>query len=184
MGCRTKDVMEKRDGAFVFEKNDLKIDLDDPEKDVCLIPYRPYGDGEEFYMHKTKNNGRQFYRLHFGADRAKFEGIDKEHIAIAVKDEEIKHDTIITQDQLDLLGKYGIKLASICMSSSISIIYIIDGEITVITKEKTYTATKGSYVNIPIRQAECSGEFALSEALRDIIAEEQDHEIDLKDALG
>ena len=27
--------------------------------------------------------------------------------------------------------------------------YVIDGEITVITKEKTYTATKGSYVNIP-----------------------------------
>jgi uncharacterized cupin superfamily protein len=27
--------------------------------------------------------------------------------------------------------------------------YIVDGEITVITKEKTYTATKGSYVNIP-----------------------------------
>jgi len=27
--------------------------------------------------------------------------------------------------------------------------YIIDGEVTVITKEKTYTATKGSYVNIP-----------------------------------
>jgi bacterioferritin len=35
-----------------------------------------------------------------------------------------------------------------------------------------------------IRQAERSGEFALSETLRDIIAEEQDHEIDLKDALG
>ena len=35
-----------------------------------------------------------------------------------------------------------------------------------------------------IRQAESSGEFALSEALRDIIVEEQDHEIDLKDALG
>src|SRR5579872_6130444 len=35
-----------------------------------------------------------------------------------------------------------------------------------------------------IRQAEAAGEFALSEALRDIIAEEQDHEIDLKDALG
>ena len=35
-----------------------------------------------------------------------------------------------------------------------------------------------------IRQAERAGEFALSEALRDIIAEEQDHEIDLKDALG
>jgi bacterioferritin len=35
-----------------------------------------------------------------------------------------------------------------------------------------------------IRQAEHAGEFALSETLRDIIAEEQDHEIDLKDALG
>jgi bacterioferritin len=35
-----------------------------------------------------------------------------------------------------------------------------------------------------IRQAETSGEFALSEALRDIIRQEQDHEIDLKDALG
>jgi bacterioferritin len=35
-----------------------------------------------------------------------------------------------------------------------------------------------------IRQAESSGEFALSEALRDIIRQEQDHEIELKDALG
>lgn len=35
-----------------------------------------------------------------------------------------------------------------------------------------------------IRQAEAAGEFALSEVLREIIAEEQDHEIDLKDALG
>jgi len=35
-----------------------------------------------------------------------------------------------------------------------------------------------------IRQAEAAGEYALSEALRDIISEEQDHEIDLKDALG
>ena len=33
-----------------------------------------------------------------------------------------------------------------------------------------------------IRQAERSGEFALSEALRDIIRQEQDHEIVLKDA--
>ena len=121
MGCRTRDVMEKRDGADVMEK-DLKINLDDGtryvvnlEKDVCLykIPYRPNRDGEEFYMHKTKNHGRQFYRLYFRADWAKFEGIDKEHIATALKDEEIKHDTIITQDQLDLLEKYGIKLASI-----------------------------------------------------------------------
>lgn len=35
-----------------------------------------------------------------------------------------------------------------------------------------------------IRQAERAGEFALSEVLRKIIAEEQDHEIDLKDGLG
>lgn len=35
-----------------------------------------------------------------------------------------------------------------------------------------------------IGQAEFAKEYALSEALRDIIAEEQDHEIDLKDALG
>jgi len=34
-----------------------------------------------------------------------------------------------------------------------------------------------------IRQAERYGEYALSEALRDIIVQEQDHEIDLKDAL-
>jgi bacterioferritin len=35
-----------------------------------------------------------------------------------------------------------------------------------------------------IRQAEIAGEFALSEKLRQIITDEQDHEIDLKDALG
>jgi len=35
-----------------------------------------------------------------------------------------------------------------------------------------------------IRQAESEGEFALSQKLREIIAQEQDHEIDLKDALG
>jgi bacterioferritin len=35
-----------------------------------------------------------------------------------------------------------------------------------------------------IRQAEQAGEYALSEILRGIIAKEQDHEIDLKDALG
>jgi bacterioferritin len=35
-----------------------------------------------------------------------------------------------------------------------------------------------------IRQAEAMGEFALSETLRKIIAQEQEHEIDLCDALG
>ena len=35
-----------------------------------------------------------------------------------------------------------------------------------------------------IRQAEAMGEFALSETLRSIIVQEQEHEIDLCDALG
>ena len=35
-----------------------------------------------------------------------------------------------------------------------------------------------------IRQAEAMGEYALSETLRKIIAQEQEHEIDLCDALG
>ena len=35
-----------------------------------------------------------------------------------------------------------------------------------------------------IREAESAGEYTLSEKLRGIIAQEQDHEIDLKDALG
>ena len=35
-----------------------------------------------------------------------------------------------------------------------------------------------------IRQAEAMGEFALSETLRKIIAQEQDHLTDLADALG
>ncbi len=35
-----------------------------------------------------------------------------------------------------------------------------------------------------IRQAEAMGEFALSETLREIIIQEQEHEIDLSDALG
>lgn len=35
-----------------------------------------------------------------------------------------------------------------------------------------------------IRQAEALGEFALSETLRSIIVQEQEHEIDLSDALG
>ena len=44
-------------------------------------------------------------------------------------------------------------------------------------------ATVGRYRE-RIRQAEAMGEFALSETLRVIIAQEQDHEIDLSAALG
>ena len=43
--------------------------------------------------------------------------------------------------------------------------------------------TVGHYRN-RIRQAEALGEFALSETLRSIILQEQEHEIDLADALG
>jgi len=43
--------------------------------------------------------------------------------------------------------------------------------------------TVGNY-RLRIRQAEAMGEFALSETLREIIVQEQDHEIDLASALG
>jgi bacterioferritin len=45
------------------------------------------------------------------------------------------------------------------------------------------TATIGHYRQ-RIRQAEAMGEFALCETLREIIVQEQDHAIDLADALG
>jgi hypothetical protein len=112
--------MEKKYEEFVFKKKDLEIVSNDgtryfvnPEKDVCLykIPYRPGAEGEEFYMHETENHGRQFYRLYFGENWAKFEAVEKEYIADVLKDEEIKHDTVITQAQLELLERYGIKLS-------------------------------------------------------------------------
>jgi hypothetical protein len=112
--------MEKKYGEFVFKKKDLEIVSNDgtrylvnPEKDVCLykIPYRPDGEGEEFYMHKTKSHGIQYYMLHLRDGSAKFEGVKKEHIEEVLKDEEFKHDTVITREQLELLEKHGIKLA-------------------------------------------------------------------------
>jgi hypothetical protein len=114
--------MEKKYGEFVFKKKDTEIELNDgikyfvnPEKDVCLhkIPYRPDGQGEEFYMHETENHGTQFYRLYFGENWAIFESVEKEYIADVLKDEELKHDTIITREQLELLEKNGIKLAQV-----------------------------------------------------------------------
>jgi bacterioferritin len=41
-----------------------------------------------------------------------------------------------------------------------------------------------AHYRLRIRQAEALGEFALSEVLRKIIAQEQEHEMDLCDALG
>ena len=77
------------------------------------IPYRPDGEGEEFYMHETGNQGIQFYRLYFGENWAKFESVEKEYIADVLKDEGLKHDTIITREQIELLEKNGIKLAQV-----------------------------------------------------------------------
>src|SRR6478736_6882393 len=74
----------------------------------------------------------------------------------------------------------------------------LGGDPTVIVKDAEYSQDSKKMLEIDlkqeqetirnyrerIRQAERSGEYALSEALRDIIVQEQDHEIDLKDALG
>ena len=113
--------MEKKYEEFVFKKKDLEIVSDNgtqyfvnPEKDVCLykIPYRPDEEAEEFYMHKTKSHGIQYYKLHFRDGSAKFEGVNKEYIEEALKDEELEHNTVITREQLELLEKHGIKLTS------------------------------------------------------------------------
>jgi bacterioferritin len=74
----------------------------------------------------------------------------------------------------------------------------LGGDPTVKAKEAEYSNDSRTMLEIDLRaeqetiknyrerivQAERAGEFALSEKLRDIIAQEQDHEIDLKDALG
>ena len=113
--------MKKKYEEFVFKKKDLEIESNDgiryivnPEKDVCLYktPYRSDGEGEEFYMHKTPSHGIKYYKLHFRDGSAKFEGVSKEQIEEALKDEELKHDTVITREQLELLEKHGIQLTS------------------------------------------------------------------------
>jgi bacterioferritin len=74
----------------------------------------------------------------------------------------------------------------------------LGGDPTVEPKEAEYSEDSKTMLEIDLRaeqetiknyrerilQAERAGEFALSAKLRDIIAQEQDHEIDLKDALG
>ena len=74
----------------------------------------------------------------------------------------------------------------------------LGGEPTVIAKEAGFSDDSKTMLEIDlkseqetiqnyrerIRQAEAAGEYALSEKLRTIIAQEQDHEIELKDALG
>ena len=74
----------------------------------------------------------------------------------------------------------------------------LGGDPTVKSKEAEYSQDSKAMLEIDlrqeqetiknyrerIRQPERAGEFALSETLRDIIVQEQDHEIDLKDALG
>jgi bacterioferritin len=74
----------------------------------------------------------------------------------------------------------------------------LGGEPTVVGAPAEYSSESREMLEIDLRaeqetiksyrrrisEAEEAQEYALSEALRDIIAEEQDHEIDLKDALG
>jgi bacterioferritin len=74
----------------------------------------------------------------------------------------------------------------------------LGGDPTVKAKEAEYSDDSKTMLEIDLKaeqetiknyrerimQAERAGEFALSEKLRGIIAQEQDHEIDLKDALG
>ena len=73
----------------------------------------------------------------------------------------------------------------------------LGGDPTVKAKEAEYSNESKTMLEIDLKaeqetimnyrerimQAERAGEFALSEKLRGIIAQEQDHEIDLKDAL-
>ena len=107
--------MENKYGKYVFKKKDLEIKSNNgiryivnPEKDVCLYktPYRPDGEDEEFYMHKTKSHGIQYYKLHFRDGSAKFEGVNKEQIEQTLRDEELKYNTVITREQLELLEKH------------------------------------------------------------------------------
>ena len=56
--------------------------------------------------------GIQYYKLHFGDGSAIFEGVNKEQIEEARKDEKLKQNTVITREQLELLEKHGLKLAS------------------------------------------------------------------------
>lgn len=74
----------------------------------------------------------------------------------------------------------------------------LGGEPTVLGKPAEYSQDSKKMLEIDLRaeqetiksyrrrisEAEEAEEYALSEVLRDIIAQEQDHEIDLKDALG
>ncbi|MGE3859579.1 MAG: bacterioferritin [Nitrososphaeraceae archaeon] len=74
----------------------------------------------------------------------------------------------------------------------------LGGDPTIKSKETEYSQDSKTMLEIDLRaeqetiknyrerilQAERAGEFALSETLRGIIVQEQDHEIDLKDALG
>ena len=74
----------------------------------------------------------------------------------------------------------------------------LGGNPTVKSKEAGYSEDSKTMLEIDLKseretiknyrerilQAESAGEYALSEKLRGIIAQEQDHEIDLKDALG
>jgi bacterioferritin len=89
--------------------------------------------------------------------------------------EELGHAIKIAK-QVDYLGGMPCVLAKVVKTSNDPVEMLradLDNE----------RATVARY-RVRIRQAEAMGEFALSEVLRGIIVQEQDHEIDLSAALG
>jgi bacterioferritin len=100
-------------------------------------------------------------------------------------------------DIADQLKKHASQELAHAMEVARQIDYL-GGDPTVIPKPAEFSEDSEEMLRIDLRgeqetienyrerigQAELAREYALSEALRDIIAEEQDHEIDLKDALG
>jgi len=94
-------IIEKKYEEFVFKKKDLEIVSDDetryfvnPEKDVCLYDTISPGWGRRRILHaQNKKSWHTILYLRDGS--AKFDGVNKEHIEQALKDEELEHDTVL-----------------------------------------------------------------------------------------
>jgi hypothetical protein len=77
------------------------------QQDLFIFDLEPYVNTIQI---QVANHGTQFYRLYLGENWVKFEAVEKEYIGDVLKDEELKHDTVITREQLELLEKHRIKL--------------------------------------------------------------------------
>jgi len=89
--------------------------------------------------------------------------------------EELNHALKIAK-QIDYLGGYPVVFPKPVVTSN-------DPVVLLHADLENERATLAHYRQ-RIRQAEAMGEFALSEILREIIVQEQEHEIDLASALG